>query len=312
MAEDRAKLLRKRLLLALAGVGLTLLLLELVLRLALGNLDVAPFVLEPGDGRCVGLEPGASSSYTGTLLRIPSVEHAINEQGFRGPERPEQPEPGTLRIVALGDSFTFGQGVRAEQALPAALEAELREAGAPPLELLNFGVPGLNLAESVDQYRYFARRWQAQVVIMFLFENDLDGPLCDIVGRRLFLGLVRRSRLFRVGVIALAPEALGAPNPRPGDARAQQLREQLGLLRGEVEAEGARLLLVALADPLADAARTRELSAELGIPALVFERETYEALEILPNETHWTAEANREAAAQIAGWLAPQLAQAAP
>ena len=312
MADDRPKLLRKRLLLALAGVGLTLVLLELVLRLALGNLDVAPFVLEPGDGRCVGLEPGASSAYTGTLLRIPTIEHAINEQGFRGPERPEQPEPSTLRVVALGDSFTFGQGVSAEQALPAALEAELLGAGAPPLEVLNFGVPGFNLAESIDQYRYFARQWHPQVVVMFLFENDLDGPLCDIVGRRLFLGLVRHSRLFRVGVIALAPEALGAPNPRPGEARAQQLGEELESLRSEVEADGARLLLVALADPLADAARTRELSAELEIPALVFERELFEGLEIIPNETHWTVEANREAAAQIAGWLGPQLAQTGP
>src|SRR5690242_10223894 len=91
---DARKLRRRRVTVALAVTLSTLLVLELLLSLALGNLDVAPFVLEPGDGRCVGLEPGGQSEYTGMVLRIPPVVHAVNEGGYRGPVRPKEVEPG--------------------------------------------------------------------------------------------------------------------------------------------------------------------------------------------------------------------------
>jgi len=287
---------------------MTLVLVELGLRLALGNLDIAPFVLDPGDGRCVGLEPGGESTYNGTVLRIPPVVHAVNEHGYRGPARPPARTDEVLRIVALGDSFTFGQGVAAEHALPSQLETLLQDRrGDGTVEVLNFGVPGYNLRESTEQYLYFARRWQPDLVVLFLFENDLDKPLCDIIGRRAFMAAFRRVRLFRIAVVALAPEQLGAPNPHSSPERIAALERQLAALERAVSEDGARLLVVSIADPLDDAAATRAITAELELPALVFERERFEALEVIPNETHWTAEANASAAAQIAAWLEPRL-----
>ena len=56
------------------------------------------------------------------------VEHTTNQLGFRGPEfavsnqdgRLVATKPGdTIRMVFLGDSFTFGEGVRDEDAFPA-------------------------------------------------------------------------------------------------------------------------------------------------------------------------------------------------
>ena len=304
------KLRRRRVtvvIMAIMVTLLTLLSLELGLRLVLGNLDVAPFVLEPGDGRCVALEPGGQSEYTGMVLRIPPVVHAVNEAGYRGPVRPMQVELGRVRVVALGDSFTFGQGIADDEALPAALEAELHERGRSNVEVLNFGVPGLNLRESVDQYRYFARQWQPSVVVMFLFENDLGQPLCEIVGRRAFMWMTRHSRVFRLGVITLAPESLGDPNAYSSEARIEQLREELAELRDDVASDGGRLLLVSIADPLADDAATRQLAEDLGIPALLFDRETYESYETIPNESHWTAAATRSVATQIADWMLSEL-----
>lgn len=309
MAE-RAKLRRRRVGLALAVTLISLALIELVLGRMFGNLDVAPFVLEPGDGRCVALEPNGESTYTGMVLRIPAVVHTVNEHGYRGAARPEQLEATRLRVAALGDSFTFGQGVADHEALPAALEAELhaRQARhATQLEVLNFGVPGLNLRESIDQYRHFARRWRAQVVVLFLFENDLDRPLCEIVNRRAFMWLTRHSRVFRLAVVTLAPQTLGSPNPHSSPARVEALREQLAELDAAVADEGAHLLLVSLADPLADPEATRRLADELDIPALVFERERFEAYETIPNESHWTAAGNRLAAAEIADWMLGEL-----
>lgn len=300
--------LRRRLLLALGVTLVCLALVEALLRLFLGNLEVAPFVLDPGDGRCVALEPGGERSYDGMLLRIPPVVHAVNELGYRGAPRPEAAPPGSTRVLALGDSFTFGQGVLDEQALPAALETELARSR-PELEVLNFGIPGLNLAEIIDQYRYFASRWEAEQVVLFLFENDLDQPLCDLLERRVFIGLIRRSRLARLVVLTLAPDTLGTPNPHPSEARSAQLRAQLLELRGLVHAQGSELLLVSLADPLADAKATRSIAEQLELPALVFERDDFEAYEVIPNESHWTAEATRAAASEIAAWMRPQLGQ---
>ncbi len=282
-------------------------LLEVVLRFVLGNLEIAPFVVYPGDGRCVSLEPGGETSYTGTVLRIPPVVHAANEFGYRGAARPEQRDPSRLRVIGLGDSFTFGQGVEAEQALPAALEAELQTRGVPSVEVLNFGVPGLNLRESIDQYRYFARRWQPEVVVLFLFRNDLDAPLCDIVSRTTFTWWVRNVRLFRLGVIALAPETFGTPTSGSTPARVAQLRDELAELRNEVARDGARLLVVALANPLDDAEQMRDIAAALEVPAMVFEREAFYEYPKIPNEFHWTPAANRTAAAEVADWMAGQL-----
>jgi lysophospholipase L1-like esterase len=309
VVAERVKLRRRRIGLAVTVTLICLALSELVLSRMLGNLDVAPFVLEPGDGRCVALEPNGKSSYTGMLLRIPAVVHTVNEHGYRGAARPELLDPTRLRVVALGDSFTFGQGVADDEALPAVLEAELHGSSSTTqqVEVLNFGVPGLNLRESIDQYRYFARRWHARVVVMFLFENDLDRSLCEIVNRRAFMWLTRHSRVFRLAVATLAPQTLGSPSPHSTPARVDALREQLAELDAAVADEGAQLLLVSLADPLADPQTTRRLADELGIPALVLERESFEAYEKIPNETHWTAAGNRLAAAEIAAWMQGKL-----
>ena len=52
----------------------------------------------------------------------------INRAGYRGPERPRARRPGTLRILALGDSSTFGMGLCWEKTYAALLEGGLPEA----------------------------------------------------------------------------------------------------------------------------------------------------------------------------------------
>lgn len=55
------------------------------------------------------------------------IEH--NSLGFRDEEFPIQKPPGEFRVLALGDSFTWGSGVRAEDAWPQVLERGLAAAG---------------------------------------------------------------------------------------------------------------------------------------------------------------------------------------
>ena len=53
----------------------------------------------------------------------------INAFGFRDVEVAERAPPGRLRVLALGDSFTFGWGVELEDTWVKRVEAALRARG---------------------------------------------------------------------------------------------------------------------------------------------------------------------------------------
>jgi hypothetical protein len=63
-----------------------------------------------------------------------------NDHGLRGPATPLEPEPGVHRVLALGGSTTFGEGVEEDAAFPAQLERVLNAAGRGRFEVLNGGV----------------------------------------------------------------------------------------------------------------------------------------------------------------------------
>jgi len=84
--------------------------------------------------------------------------YRLNEWGFRDRDRQAAKNPGTFRVLALGDSFTFGAGVRdASDLYPALLERSLNES-APPgttFEVVNTGLRGMNTGDQID---YLAER----------------------------------------------------------------------------------------------------------------------------------------------------------
>src|SRR5262245_30014297 len=138
------------------------------------------------------LRPGAEVTYTGWFLKIPPVRQEVNAYGFRGPARPPAKPPGTLRIAVLGDSFAYGLGVEAENAIPAQLEAVLAAGSSVPVEVLNFGIPGAQLDDLIPHLRGVVANWQPDVVVFLLFTNDLDESLCGWVRSpaKLALGLL--------------------------------------------------------------------------------------------------------------------------
>jgi len=71
----------------------------------------------------------------------------VNSLGFRGPEISSGRRTGTVRIVVLGDSFTYGEGVTAAEALPAQLEHLLNQRRSGRFEVFHLGVPGYNSAQ---------------------------------------------------------------------------------------------------------------------------------------------------------------------
>lgn len=64
-----------------------------------------------------------------------------NRYGLRGPDPAIPKPPGVIRLLMLGDSFTFGFPVRDEETFCAVAEQALRAAG-EPVEVINGGVSG--------------------------------------------------------------------------------------------------------------------------------------------------------------------------
>lgn len=98
----------------------------------------------------------------------------LNSQGYRQAELDSRLP--VHRIVAIGDSFTFGHGVEGEEAYPRVLERLLvRELG-PEVLVVNAGVPGRWVDEYYLELRERSLTLSPELVILGLFVgNDIDG-----------------------------------------------------------------------------------------------------------------------------------------
>ena len=103
-----------------------------------------------------------------------SVDVRLNALGFREPRLPSTKPPGTVRIVALGDSFTQGYGVEEQQAWPRRLEVLLNARDARPHEVINLGVPGANPRDYLSYLRDPGLAYQPDVVLVMVMANDVQ------------------------------------------------------------------------------------------------------------------------------------------
>src|SRR5262245_21046654 len=68
----------------------------------------------------------------------------VNSRGFTGAEFEDPPPPGTVRIVSVGDSCTFGAGTL-RGTYPALLQEKLKSNGdTPHYQVVNAGIEGMN------------------------------------------------------------------------------------------------------------------------------------------------------------------------
>lgn len=92
-----------------------------------------------------------------------------NSHGFRDRERTHARTPGVLRIVAIGDSFTFGADVDDGERFTDALER-----AAPGLEALNLGVNAYGPDQELRLLEIEGLRYAPDVVVWVVFlGNDL-------------------------------------------------------------------------------------------------------------------------------------------
>ena len=113
--------------------------------------------------------PGARVVYR---RREYTVEVAINRHGLRDREREYQGPPGTVRILALGDSFIEGYTVPLAQTATQVLESSLTGAGCAA-EVINGGTAGYSNDQELLFYETEGHRYAPRVVILFFYYNDV-------------------------------------------------------------------------------------------------------------------------------------------
>jgi lysophospholipase L1-like esterase len=160
--------------LALAGGGLfaALVAAELGVRLLehAGILRVGSIVYPP----VAYTSPMRISENPRLLWELDPESPLVNTAGFRDREVGTERARGTSRIVALGDSVTFGRGVPLAQTWVKVLEHALNETSpeAVRYEVLNFGVGGYNTDQEVELYRSKARRYHPDLILVGYVLND--------------------------------------------------------------------------------------------------------------------------------------------
>jgi len=103
-----------------------------------------------------------------------------NSRGFRGREVDVPKPSGRVRIVALGDSVTFGWGVNDADTFCSQLEHDLRtQHPGVDVEVVNLGVPGYATRQEVALLKRNLAELQPDVVLVGFYTNDLPDTLDD-------------------------------------------------------------------------------------------------------------------------------------
>jgi hypothetical protein len=167
------------------------------------------------------LEAALRSESMGRLLGTPKERAAWNSRydhlwesnifGFRSPWQSVTRRPNLLRVLALGDSYTWGDKIaRSDSTWPAALERRLaKRHAAGPVEVIDMGQRGFTTANEAELLRRLG--WQFApdlVVVQFLvndalpsdpgFQHKFEDWLCPykrLVPERFRVGKISRSAL---------------------------------------------------------------------------------------------------------------------
>jgi len=235
-------------------------------------LDNATYMQRPqAPGEYTQLIPGA---YNPHFLGGPI---SINRIGLRG-EEVDMPKPeGTTRILAVGDSVTFGYAVAEEEAWPEQLEHAFEDQPLPGgvVEAVNAGVPGTGLLRAAHFLDASCEELEPDLVLLAVGLNDVlpydvddDGVLLPrpaasapsqfrhglrwLLHRSQLAVVLRpglKSFLFRAGLRDLNQNegydfpAMRAPSPEASLAW-ERSATVLGRIVDRVETCGAPLVLV--------------------------------------------------------------------
>jgi lysophospholipase L1-like esterase len=265
----------------------------------------------------------------------------VNSLGLRGAEVTPQPAPGIRRILALGDSQTFGNGLDLSDTWPRQLEQALERARADRWEVLNAGIPGTDTWQHEVLLRRLLTATHPHAVVLGLYVNDvvprhdprhIAASTLTNTWRKRLVYLLKRSAVVTWSYYFLLPwyarQARGSdPAEDPvlsgkNDARTErgwtQVEHSLAAMKDLCDARGVGFLLAIL--PRRDQVagqhpgrayneRALEIAKAHGIPALDLlpslsaEYRVQRDELFIPWDGHNTGMANQVIAARLAEQL---------
>lgn len=95
----------------------------------------------------------------------------LNAEGYRGDAVPVAKEAKEVRVLALGDSVTFGAGVASNRTWPAQFGEMLSERSGRPVSVINAGMAGASLDELRFAYETLWSRHRPDVVAVAVSGN---------------------------------------------------------------------------------------------------------------------------------------------
>ncbi len=188
---DRRRSITRKLLLAAASTLLTLVVLEIVFRAASIRGEyhaprinrIIPMPGKPVDRVEFGFYSNAivvtqyDSDPRGYFERGNTISHAHNSIGWRDIEHTLEKPDGVFRILGLGDSYLWGQGVKHEDIclnkLPELLEHSL---DGKTIETINAGISAYNTVDQRDQFVNRAVDYSPDLVVLHFVLNDVELP----------------------------------------------------------------------------------------------------------------------------------------
>jgi hypothetical protein len=226
--------------------------------------------------RYAGLVYELRPNIRGRFMGQPLV---INSRGLRDYEYSARKEPGTFRIVGVGDSSLFGWAVPFEDDSLKVLERRLNERFRPQkFEVIDFAVPGYNTAMEAETFVRKCVEYAPDLVLLNFNTNDYDVP--EFMRRPSDLSTLRKSYLFDLaysvyeGVMGVEQQlaVFDVRDLTTTDRQAARLDEDPAMPDEYRYMVGAKGVVHAL-EKLAAAARER------GIPFVVFDVKPYPGLD---------------------------------
>ncbi|MDX2167670.1 MAG: GDSL-type esterase/lipase family protein [Deltaproteobacteria bacterium] len=129
-----------------------------------------PFILGPSPTTCMQRDPDLSFTFRPSCqARLADTDFTTNALGLRGDElREDRP----FRILALGDSSTWGWGAAQHESYPAVLQHLLDLNKGPRFEVINAGVPGYTSYQGLTWLKRYGLALKPDLVIIGFGFND--------------------------------------------------------------------------------------------------------------------------------------------
>jgi lysophospholipase L1-like esterase len=221
----------------------------------------------------------------GARAHLMGVDVAINSVKLRDVERSYAGRAEARRILMLGDSITFGWGVRAEETFSKRLQDRFAQAGMD-VEVINTGVGNYNTSMEVAYFLAEGQRFEPDVVVLNYFINDAERtPMYDVSR----IERASEAYAFLKSQLDIATRMLGSGDQkdwqdyyhdlyRPGSASSgwHEVKRSIAELARVCHERGISLMIANIPeirrlDPYpfeAETAMLREVADQVGVPFL--------------------------------------------